>query len=314
MRSVLFHRDFRGYSGGHGKVADYVGHVDAHPGFEASTWLVPGATVADNPWLAEGMRLAATWAPAEARVLFLAGMDWHAVPTDKRARPVINLVQGLAHGDPGDARHAWLSRPAIRICVSSAVANAIEATGRVNGPVHVIPAGLAPLPATPARPPLRPGQAPRVVITGGKEAALAEGVATAMAARGGSATVLPAGLSRTDFLAALAVADIAVLLPHEREGFYLPGLEAMALGCAVVLPDAQGNREYLQPDENARVPAREPTAIADAALGLRDAVARAALVEAGLRTVTAHSLMRERQAFHALLDRLDEEWAACRHG
>lgn len=311
MRRVLFHRQYLGYSGGHGKVRDYAAHVDAHPGFEAWTWLTPDSEPVDNPWVQGGFRLAAAWRPDEADVLFLGGLDWEAVPRDLLGRPVLNLVQHLRHADAGDPRRAFLRRPAVRICVSQPVAEAILATGEVNGPVHVIPAALD-LPPLPARTP-QAGAPPRIAITGGKAPELAQAVAARLAADAAAPDVLPAGLGRTEFLARLAAADIAVLLPHEREGFYLPGLEAMALGCAVVMPDAGGNREYARAGLNASIPAREPEAIAAAVRALLPADARAPRVSAGLATAAGYTLARERAAFHALLGRLDQEWAACRH-
>src|SRR5690606_15703832 len=118
MRRVLFHRHFEGYSGGHGKVRDYVRHVDAHPAFRAETWLAPGAPAEGNPWATGELQLAPAWAPEAADVLFLGGVDWAAVPDDLPARPVINLVQHPRHADAGDARRPFLRRPAVRICVS----------------------------------------------------------------------------------------------------------------------------------------------------------------------------------------------------
>lgn len=311
MRRVLFHRRFLGYSGGHGKVRDYVRHVDAHPGFDAETWLTPDSIAADNPWQGGDLLRADRWQPAEADVLFLAGLDWEAVPEDHAGRPVINLLQGLGHADAGDARRAFLRRPAVRVCVSQAVADAVLATGEVNGPVHVIPAAHD-LPAL-AGLPARPNAEPRIVIAGGKAPDLAAAVAASLDNVAGEVELLPAGLPRSGFLARLGAADIAVLLPHDREGFFLPGLEAMALGAAVVLPDAGGNRQYLQPGTNALMPAREAGAIAAAVRELCDPAQRREIAAAGLATAAEHSLARERAAFHALLDRLDAEWATCRH-
>lgn len=311
MKRVLFHRRFLGYSGGHGKVRDYVRHIDAHPGFSAETWLTPDSIAAENPWEGTGLRRAEHWQPADADVLFLAGLDWQAVPDDCPGRPVLNLLQGLGHADAGDARRAFLRRPAVRVCVSQAVADAVLATGGVNGPVHVIPAAHD-LPVL-ADVPSRPTAAPRIVIAGGKAPDLAAAVCAALDDVAGGVELLPAGLPRSGFLAHLAAADIAVLLPHDREGFFLPGLEAMALGAAVVMPDAGGNRQYLRSGINALVPARDAAALAAAVRQLSDPARRRGIAAAGLATAADHTLESERAAFHALLDRLDAEWARCRH-
>ena len=42
----------------------------------------------------------------------------------------------------------------------------------------------------------------------------------------------------------MARARVTVLVPNPKEGFYLPALEAMALGTIVVCPDCVGNRSF----------------------------------------------------------------------
>lgn len=44
--------------------------------------------------------------------------------------------------------------------------------------------------------------------------------------------------------------DILLCTPNREEGFYLPGLEGMAAGCIVVVPNVQGNMSYCQFNEN----------------------------------------------------------------
>jgi hypothetical protein len=108
-----------------------------------------------NPWsrlLSEGTKVSR---PLRADILFVAGFDWLNLEAGARPRskiPVINLLQGIRHADPVEPLYGFLSHRAIRICVSEAVANAVAATGRVNGPLHVIPNGtdLASAPRTAA--------------------------------------------------------------------------------------------------------------------------------------------------------------------
>ena len=84
----------------------------------------------------------------------------------------------------------------------------------------------------------------------------------------------------------------------------------MALGTAVGVPDCLGNRAYLQPGSNARVPAAEVAALAAAVAELDDPASRARAVEAGRATAARFDLARERRAFHAILDDLDALWRA----
>lgn len=305
-RRLLFHRDFRRYSGGHGKVWDYYAHARAHPDWEATVHLVPGSVDTDNPWRAGGVPVAPRWDPSSADALFLGGMDWIAWPEDDPRRPVINLVQAVRHADPSHPLHAFLSRRAVRICVSQPVADAILATGRVNGPVRVIEAAVS-LPAT--RGPSA-GAAVDVFIGALKRRQLGHALASALRAAGLSVDIADAWLPRDAYLARLASARVAVLLPLPAEGFYLPALEAMALGRAVVVPDCVGNRAYLDPGRNALVPADTVEALLEATLAACEPARRAALAEGATATAARFSPQRERAAFHGVLDALDALWRA----
>lgn len=305
MRSVWFHRDFRGYSGGHGKVFDYFGHVGAHPAFTPRLYFTPDSVDADNPWRRAGITAEPAWRPEAADVLFLGGMDWTAVPDDLTSRPVVNLVQHVRHADPAQPLFGFLSRRAVRVCVSRPVADAIIATGRVAGPVQVIEAGLALPPAAAVA--AIPG---RVFIAAAKQPALGTALADRLRALGLDVDLCLHWTSREDFLHRLSQAERAVLLPFATEGFFLPGLEAMALGVAAVVPDCVGNRDYLAPGDNALSPSMDVEALLAAVRRLDDATLRARLVASGLATAERFSLAREREAFHGLLDRLDGLWAA----
>jgi hypothetical protein len=228
-RTILFHRDFGGLTGGHLKVWDYYRHATHSRRYRPRIYLTPESVRdAGNPWLSGPSPPLTAWRPAAADVLFLAGLDWEAVP-EPVAMPVINLVQGVRHADRGDPRRAFLVRPAIRICVSDEVADAIGGTGLVNGPVHVIPNGidLDDLP-----PPAAVRDTP-VLVAGAKNPAFATAVAERLGVAGVRADCLLAGLPRPAFLARLARAQVAVTLPLDREGFFLPALEAMAVGASV---------------------------------------------------------------------------------
>lgn len=306
MRTVLFHRDFRGYSGGHGKVYDYYGHVLAHADFDARVHLVPGSMADGNPWIGAGAPIEASWDPETADVLFIGGMDWAAVPTDRDDRPVINLVQGVRHADRDGPLRAFLSRRAIRICVGAPVADAIRSTGLVNGPVTVIEAGLS-LPPSDRATRKIPG---RLFIGAIKQPEIGTRLAQELVAAGRDVDLCVGWTPRRAYLQRLAAAECAIVLPLEREGFYLPGLEAMALDCATIVPDCTGNRAYAQPGLNALCPAIEVDALLAAVAALDDQPLRERLREAGRATARRFALERERHAFHRLLDDLDGWWRA----
>jgi hypothetical protein len=103
-------------------------------------------------------------------------MDWAHVPMGVEDHvPVINLIQHPRHALPDDPRAAFLTRRATR-CVSEEVSQAIRQTGRANGPVHTIAAGVKGAPLSSVRERSIP-----VLICGLKNPALAQ--ATAQAAR-----------------------------------------------------------------------------------------------------------------------------------
>ena len=303
---LLFRREFRAYYGGHGKVWDYFRHAATHPDWEPRIHLTATSVDAGNPWReACATAIETEWQPDAHHALFLAGMDWQAWPEDRDGMPVINLIQGVRHAQPGQDVHPFLRRRAVRICVSQAVADAIVSTGLVRGPVLAIDAALdlPPLPAVSSR--------SGIVIGASKQPALGMRLAGLLHEHGLETRLLDAPLPRGDYLTALAGSEIAVLLPHATEGFYLPALEGMALGCAVAVPDCVGNRAYLQPGVNALSPGLEADALCAAVLRMHaDPALRERLRAGGIATAARHSQARERAAFHRVLDDLPALWAS----
>lgn len=299
-RVILFRRDFHGLTGGHLKVRHYFGHAEHSSRFRPRVFFTPESIRGpDNPWHGIEPSPCDTWQPELADVLFVAGMDWEAVP-DTLQVPVINLIQGVRHADPGDPRRAFLARPATRICVSDEVAEAVLATGLVNGPVHVIPNGIDfhDLPE-----PARRREIP-VLIAGAKNPAFARAVAGRLAAAGIEADCLLEPLPRPAFLERLARARVALTLPLAREGFFLPALEAMAVGAVVVCPDCIGNRGFCRDGETAFRPSYGLDDVVAATIGsarMSDTEA-AAMQAAAAEEVRKHGLQGERSAFLRILD------------
>lgn len=306
-RSLLLRRDYHGYTGGHGKFRDYVAHVDAHPGWVAQLYMdADSRRQAGNPFL-DVPGLVDAWQPAQADALLLGGMDWAAVPDGVETRvPVINLVQHVRHAAADSPLRKFLGRRAIRICNSSRVAEALRATGEVNGPLRVIPSAvdtgmLATLTATACM--------HDVFVDAVKQPVLGQAVAERLRARGLHVHLLLTRLPLPAYLQAMAAATIALPLPDPTEGIYLPGLNAMAIGRALVQPDCVGSREYARDGENALVPPRTAEALAAATWQLHaDLDLRERLATAGRSTSAQFDLALERQRVHAVLDQLEELW------
>jgi hypothetical protein len=312
MIRTLFHRSLNRFSGGHLKVWDYFNHVLQSPRHAPRVYFAPGSLWDENnPWRKSRDHTTSEWDVAAADVLFLAGRDWRMLSGSQRREPpvpVVNLIQHVRHAAPDDPRRRFLTHRAVRICVSQETAEAISGTGLVNGPVFVIPNGidLAALP-TAAHPDERPHD---IVIAGLKAPQLADRIRRELEPTGKKIVSLTTQIPRADFLANLAAARIAVLLPNAAEGFYLPAIEAMALGTLVVCPDCVGNRSFCVPDENCLRPAHDEPAIvlaARAALAL-PAAKTTAMLAAARETAERHSIHAERAAFLAVLNDLEQIW------
>lgn len=311
-RTVLFFRDFRALSGGHLKVWHYFQHVAALEGFRPRVYFAPGSRLDDaNPWLAAGVRPEPAWDPGPTDILFLGGMDWRgvdALPARHAGRPVLNIIQGLRHADPADPRHAFLRRPAIRLAVNPLIAEAIGRVPGVRGPVVCLPMGLDVSPLDGVAGP-RAG----VLIAALKNPTLGRQLAQRLEDDGIGVRLLDAALPRTQYLREVAASAVLVCLPLPSEGFYLPALEGMALGCLVICPDCGGNRIYLRPDVNALQPGWAVDDLRNAvhaALALKPAAGERMRRQAGA-TAAAFSLQAERDALHAALRDVDRLWESC---
>lgn len=300
-RVLLFHRDYRGLTGGHLKVRHYFAHAEHSARYRPRIFFTPESILgAENPWHGVDPPALEAWRPDEAAALFVAGLDWRAVP-DPCPVPVINLVQHVRHALPGDERRPFLARRAVRICVSGEVADAIMATGEVNGPVHVIANGID-LENIPSAAERDIG----VFIAGVKNKPLAAALATRLAMAGVATEVSDVMLPRSSFLERLSRARVAVTLPHAEEGFFLPALEAMAAGAIVVCPDCTGNRGFCRDRVTAFRPAyglEEVVAAAFAAVRLGPEE-RATMLAAAAAEARRHGLQAERSAFLGILDAL----------
>jgi hypothetical protein len=102
--------------------------------------------------------------------------------------------------------------------------------------------------------------------------------------------------------------DVLLCTPGPQEGFYLPGLEAMAAGCAVVSALVGGNEAYMVEGHN--ILGAEYDDVEDHGLALQmlagDVALRTSLIDAGRTTASSHSLEREQRSFSDFLLELAE--------
>jgi len=102
--------------------------------------------------------------------------------------------------------------------------------------------------------------------------------------------------------------DVFLGCPGPEEGFYLVGLEALAAGCLLVMPDAIGNRAYAGWGENCtQVPLEDEAAYADALLDI--ASWEQGLIDArrasGYAVLTDHGLESEQEEFGSFLEAIE---------
>lgn len=296
---ALFHRQFHIYYGGHGKVWDYFNHIKKSGLYEPRIFFTQDSVFDEsNPWLHSRESITAKWNPEQADLLFVGGTDWEAVPARLPERvPIINLIQHVRHADPGQPLYRYLRNRAFRICVSQPVADAILATGQVNGPVAVIPNGIE-LP-----PHIEQNKGSETIfIDAIKSVPVGIELSKQLHERGYHVDLLVEKVLRSEYLTRLGNARLAILLPNPTEGFYLPGLEAMALGTPVIMPDCVGNREYVRHNQNCLLVS--PQEILRAVLQLTPEQL-AGFRSEGLATARRYTLDNEYQQFIKILGNLE---------
>ena len=247
--------------------------------------------------------------PDTRDILFLAGMDWQYLTEnglDSLPNPKINLIQGVRHAHHPQL-YRFLAYKAIRICISQEVADAISATGRVNGPIITIPNGIDVTPVNQDFAIFMERPYP-VTIVGYKRPDLALALSRCLNEKQIVHPTATEFIERRLFIDRLTKTRVAVCLPLAEEGFYLPALEAMAAGCIVVTLDCIGNRGFCHHEENCLI--AEPRIES-----LLDMVNRAftmlagdweKMIRATRNTIARHSLDTERKRFQAVLANVDQ--------
>lgn len=294
---VSFIRNYTSYTGGHQKVRDYMQHfIDL--GWHTSFY--KRGTSQTEPRLfscISGVNYQAQYQPEDADLVFLAGMDWQDyLALGIKNKNIINLIQHVRHADPAQPLFEFLSQPAIRICVSESVRQAI--LPHANGPVHTIPMGHR----ISKKPEKRTND---IYILANKQPELGNKLADYFLSHQYSVICHNKYVQKHEVLNAMASSHISITLPHITEGFYLPGIEAMALSDIAIVPDCVASVEYTKGFNNAMRCILDYHSIIDAhslaKKNIQSPVKLALLKYIGMKTVKSHSLEKERFTLNKLL-------------
>ena len=300
----MFHRDYKGFTGGHLKVWEYFQHIQSSDDFSAEIFFTNDSSWVNNPWIEIKDQCLEKWEPEKSDILFIAGMDWLALSEKQRRfppSPVINFIQHVRHADPAHPLFKFLKYPATRICVSQQVADAIQATGRVNGSIFVNPNGIdqALLPD----PLAMEFKDIELLILGLKNPELTVKLSEKLSEMEIKNTYIIKHLPRNEFLSLINRAQNTVFLPTLTEGFYLPALEAMYLETFVICPDCIGNRGFCLDN---RTCLRPRYALKDILWSIENALRmddaqRALIINRAKKLSLEYSIIRERKGFLQLL-------------
>ncbi|HEY9866857.1 MAG TPA: glycosyltransferase [Candidatus Obscuribacterales bacterium] len=312
--SILFYRDYGGFTGGHLKVWDYFNHVTFSPRYSPSIYFTPQSSWdRNNPWFNLDKKFILSQPLANPDLIFMEGLDWQLLDQNYKHNspvPIINLIQHVRHGYPDNPRYPFLQYKAIRICVSPEIKQYLEAHAQVNGELLVIPCGLD---LTQIPESLDWDQKDYdILIAALKEPELGQELKQKLEITGQKVELLTHQLSRSDYLEQLNRAKITVFLPNQKEGegFYLPALEGMAVGTLVICPDCIGNRSFCLPGYNCLRPDYRVESLLNAiqqALQYSQTQVKPLLTQAK-KTANEHNLLKERQAFLEILNQIHEIW------
>ncbi|NUO84442.1 glycosyltransferase family 4 protein [candidate division KSB1 bacterium] len=307
MLKILFTRRFRKTfgshlrtSGTHLKVRDYFMHCLQHPQLEPYLYFSPDSEFEDSEvWtdVPRG-RIVRELALDNYDALFLTGRDWKLLPKTYKGMLIINLLQSLEQCREDHWVFRYLKKPAYRICVSREILETIRQ--HVTTPAVVIRNGIPLELFQPAAE--KPDGA--ILIWARKQPDLGEKLYHTLRARGREVTLLRDYIPRAQFARCLAMSDIFVCLPLAQEGFYLPALEGMASGCAVVCADAVGNREFCVHGQTCLMPLHDDC---DDHLHMVEQLIverelKEQLQQQGRTLAQAYSLDNERKQFYRFVD------------
>lgn len=303
-KRIAFHRQYQGYTGGHQKVCDYIHHTVASELFAPSLYLANGSGVQKQLFNhIQGVEYSPQYHPELADVVFLAGLDWQAYqPFFAPQQVKINFIQHVRHGDKNHPLFQFLQHRAIRLCVSEAVKEAIEPYA--NGPCFTIRMGHD-------IPKISLPKVYDLYILATKQPQLGLQLFEWAKSIGLRVIMHDKATDRELVYQAMAESVVVIPLPNKTEGFFLPGIEAMALADWAVVPDCIASREYSLSRANISRCELNKQACQQAighALTRANAWTSSISQWHGRRLSASYSLKQERKSYHHILRQLEQIW------
>jgi hypothetical protein len=303
-KSISFHRQYMAYSGGHQKVCDYIQHTIDSGLLSPTLYLTNSSPVQKRLFNhIHGLEYSPQYSPELADVVFLAGMDWQAYqPFFDPKQIKINLIQGVRHGDKNYRLFQFLQHKAIRLCVSEAVKEAIEPYA--NGPCFTIKMGHN-------IPKLSMAKRYDLYILSTKQPQLGQQLFEWASSIGLRVLMHDKATERECVHQAMSESVVVIALPQKVEGFFLPGIEAIALADWAVVPDCIGSREYSESRANiSRCELSFHSCQKTIEHALKKVKGLKFLVSKwhGGRLSDNYSLKQERKSYQHILHDLDEIW------
>lgn len=292
-----FFRDYQRYTGGHQKFHDYLLHTNSLPGTTCKLHVKGACPVMPNLFQnIDNIEYQKNYSPLKSDVVFLAGMDWKFyLPFFDKKQTIVNLVQHVKHGDKNHPLFSFLKYRALRICVSEAVKDAISPYA--NGNCVAIPMGHD-------IPHLKKLKTNDLYILSKKNIAFGKRIFNWACSKGLKVIIHEGLVTKEQVLNAMSESRLSLVLPNQSEGFFLPGIEAMALSDRVVVPDCIGNREYCSEYTNITLCEYDYNSCVETIIdGLTRLNTAAHRFEKflGERVARSYDLKKERQSYHQVL-------------
>ena len=292
-----FFRNYEKYTGGHKKFFDYLTHTKAIEGIRCKLFVKNDCKV--MPGLFNNIphvEYQNEYNPNACNVVFLAGMDWQYYLPHRRSEDVIvNLVQHVRHGDNTHPLFNFLQYKALRLCVSEAVKDAIAPYA--NGRCVTVPIGHD-------IPYLQLDKEYDLYILAKKNVNFGKAIAKWAESKGLAYKLHDCLVSKEEVSVAMAKSRVSLVLPNPTEGFFLPGIEAMALSDRAVVPDCIANREYCIRETNATLCHYSIESVKLAvtqSLDMLNTDAHRFQKEKGEVLARSYSLTAEREIYHKLI-------------